>query len=99
MSKRLGEEYKGESLTKQANPKVTGAVFLLLALIVFLLGLMVHYVQTGGLSNDQIIDVLVAQLHIKFATDFFVGFFTGIFAVIGIQYLKQKGESQDEASE
>lgn len=34
----------------------------------------------------------LSQLHMKFATDFFVGFFTGIFAVIGIHYIRQKGE-------
>jgi len=92
MSETMRKEFEGEALKRESNPKTTGAVFLLLAVLVLAIGIMVHYAQTGGLPNDQIVNVLIAQLHIKFATDFFIGFFTGIFGVTGIYYLRQKQE-------
>lgn len=97
MSERMKEEFKGEKLKQETSPKLTGAIFLLLAVLVFAIGVMVHYVQVGGLPNDAVMDVLVAQLNIKFATDFFIGFFTGIFAIVGIYYLRQKPKETKSA--
>ena len=90
MAKTLNEEYKAKTLNREGSPKVTGFVFLLLAFIVLMIGLMVHYIQIGGLSGEQTITVMVQQLNIKFAIDFTTGFFVATFLIIGIIYLRQK---------
>jgi hypothetical protein len=89
LAKTLNEEYKAKTLNREGSPKVTGFVFLLLAFIVLMIGLMVHYIQTGGLSGEQTITVMVQQLNIKFAIDFTTGFFVATFLIIGIIYLRQ----------
>jgi len=99
MSKTLRKEFEGKTLKQETSRKVTGAIFLLLAVLIFATGFLVHYIQIGGLPNDAVVNVLVTQLNIKFATDFFVGFFTGIFALVGIYYLGQKPkETQPDCS-
>jgi hypothetical protein len=90
MSEELNREFEGKTLKAESNPKVLGFIFILLALLVLALGLVVHIMQTGGLPNDTVVNILIVQLHIKFATDFFVGFFSGIFAVLGFYYYRQK---------
>lgn len=90
MSETMKKEFQGENLKKESSPKVIGFVYLLLGILVFCIGLMVHYVETGGLPNSDVVSVLIAQLHIKFATDFFVGFFCSLFIVLGIIYLRRE---------
>jgi hypothetical protein len=42
------------------------------------------------------VDLLVAQINLKFAEDFAVGFFTGCFIVIGGYYLEQKPKETEQ---
>jgi hypothetical protein len=96
MSERMKKQFEGKTLKQETSPKLTGSVFLLLALLISAIGFLVHYVQIGSLPNDTVVDLLVAQLNIKMATDFSVGFFTGIFAVLGIYYLRQKPKETEQ---
>lgn len=96
MSERMKKQFEGKKLKQETSPKLTGSVFLLLAVLIFAIGFMVHYIQIGSLPNDAVVDLLVAQLNIKFATDLLVGFFTGIFSVIGGYYLMQKPKETEQ---
>jgi hypothetical protein len=96
MSERMKKPYEGKKLKQQTSPKLTGAIFILLALLVFAIGFLVHYVQIGSLPNDAVVDLLVAQINLKFAEDFAVGFFTGCFIVIGGYYLEQKPKETEQ---
>lgn len=96
MSKTMTKEFEGKKLKQETSPKLTGAVFILLAVLIFAIGFMVHYIQIGGLPNDAVVDVLIAQLNMKFATDFLVGFFTGIFVIVGIYYVRQKPKETEQ---
>lgn len=98
MSKQLRTEYTAKNLRKQSGSKATGLVFLLLAILVLALGLMMHFTVTGGLPNDQLVEILVLQFHTKFAMDYFVGFFSALFLAIGIHYLKPKQSTIQEDS-
>lgn len=98
MSDKLQEEFQGKTLKQETSPKLTGAVFLLLAVLVLAIGVMVHYVQIGGLPNDAVVDVVVAQVNLKFAEDVAVGFFTGCFVVIGGYYLEQKPKETQQSA-
>ena len=92
----MKKQFEGKKLKQETSPKLTGSVFLLLALLISAIGFLVHYVQIGSLPNDAVVDLLVAQLNIKMATDFSVGFFTGCFVVIGGYYLRQKPKETDQ---
>jgi len=99
MSERMRDEYQAKDLKAESSSKVLGFVFVLLSLVVFGLGLMMHLIQTGGLPNDTIVNILILQLHMKFATDYFVGFFSGIFIVLGITYIRQKPKESEGSAE
>lgn len=92
----MKKPYEGKKLMQQTSPKLTGSVFLLLAVLVLAIGFMVHYIQFGSLPNDAVVDLLVAQINLKSAEDFAVGFFTGCFIVIGGYYLMQKPKETEE---
>lgn len=98
MDDKMKEEFQGKTLKQETSPKLTGAIFVLLAVLVFVIGFMVHYVQIGGLPNDAIVNVLVAQINLKFAEDIAVGFFTGCFVVIGGYYLEQKPKETQQSA-
>ncbi len=95
----MKKEFRAKELKKESNPKVLGAVFLLLAWLILVLGIIINYAQTGGLHNDQVVNVLVAQLTMKFMTDFSMGFFTGIFAILGGYFLRQKATKIEQTKE
>lgn len=99
MSDKLKEEFQGKTLKQETSPRLTGAVFLLLAVLVLVIGVMVHYVQIGGLPDDAVVDLLVAQVNLKFVEDVAVGFFTGCFVVIGGYYLGQKPKETQQSAE
>jgi uncharacterized membrane protein len=96
MSERMKKQFEGKKLKQETNPKLTGAISILVAVLIFALGFLVHYIQIGSLPNDAVVDLLVAQLNMKFATDFLVGFLTGIGAVVGIYYLMQKPKETEQ---
>lgn len=86
----MRKEFEGKALKKEASNRTLGAVFLLVTVLVIVIGTMVHFAQIGGLPADQTMTVLVAQLNMKFLTDVLVGFFTGMFLLLGIYYLRLK---------
>jgi uncharacterized membrane protein len=77
-------------MRKQTSTRTTGAVFLLLAVLIFVIGLLVHYAQVGSLPVQEIISVQVSQIHLLFAEYVAVGFFAGMFLVVGITYIRSK---------
>lgn len=87
-----------KEMKKETSPRTTGAVFLLLAVLIFAIGLMVNYAQVGSLPVQTVISVQVSQINLLFVEYVTVGFFTGVFGVVGINLIRQKKSGEVVAS-
>lgn len=83
----------------ESSPKMTGAIFLLIAVLILVIGLLVHWVQVGGMNETDIVQVTAGQLDILFTEYIAVGFLSALFLAFGIQQLKQKGGETVEVKE
>lgn len=85
-------ESVGDKVRKPVNKKALGVVYLLIALLVISVGYIAHITQTTvfDISNS---DRIFEQLDLFFVEYVLIGFFSGMFLVLGIAYLKQEKQA------
>lgn len=87
---------KKESVSNKARKPVSnkalGVVFLLIAILIFFVGYIAHLTNTVGFSimmPDDVLEFAISQIDLYFIEYIIIGFFTGIFAILGLVYLKR----------
>jgi len=86
----MTESYSEKS-RKPVNRIALGVVYLIIAILVIAVGYIVHLTNTVGFAlemSDDILEFAMSQIDLYFIEYVAIGFFTGIFLVLGIAYLK-----------
>lgn len=92
MSKKSPKENE-----KKPVPSTTlGVVFLFIAILIMLVGYIVHLTNLVSFSimmPDDVLEFAISHIDLYCIEYITIGFFTGIFLVLGIVYLKKPKES------
>ena len=92
MVKRLSDESLSDKAQKQVSNKGLGVIYLFIAFLVILVGYIAHLTQTLMICPDVTYEWLMLQMDLYFFEYVIIGFFTGMFFVLGCLYLKKKEE-------
>ena len=95
----MSEKSASEQLKKPVSRKALGVVFLFISFLVLLVGYVAHLTNTVGFSlqmPDDVLEFAISQIDLYFIEYIIIGFFTGIFLVFGILYLRRSGKSANK---
>jgi hypothetical protein len=96
---------EGESLPKKARKpvgrKTLGVVYVFIALLIILVGYIAHLTNSVNFSlqmPDDVLEFAISQIDLYFIEYVIVGFFTGVFLVLGIAYIGQRRQDNAQHS-
>jgi len=79
-----------EKLKKPVNRKSLGVVYLFIAFLIILVGYIAHLTNVVGFSimmPDDVLEFAISHIDLYFIEYITIGFFTGIFFILGLMYL------------
>lgn len=90
-------ESVNDKTRKPVSSKTLGVVYILIAILMACVGYVTHLTNKVGFTlmmPDDVLEFAISKIDLYFIEYVIIGFFTGIFCVLGIMYLKRRQDNE-----
>lgn len=92
----MSDESISDKLKKPVNNKALGAMYIFISFLILIVGYIAHITNTLMINPQITYETLLVRMDLYFLENVFIGFFIGIFLILGMVYLKKKPVENNE---
>jgi len=95
----MTEKSRKEEMKKPVSSKALGVVYLFVAILIIIVGYIAHLTNTVGFAlmmPDDVLEFAISHIDLYFIEYITIGFFTGIFFILGLMLLRRSDKTAKE---